>query len=65
MNEVISFNQFKEMIAGHLGVDSNNLMPETSLLDDLGIDSLSLVNFIIKLEKKCPSAAAKPSGVTR
>ena len=52
MKRVISFHQFNEMLAGHLGFDINGLTRDTSFVDDLGIDSLSLVNFIIKLEKK-------------
>ena len=52
MEKIINFNQFGEMIAQQLGVDQGLIMPETSLLDDLGIDSLSLVNVIIKLERK-------------
>ena len=52
MNRIMSFIQFKEMIADHLGFDSNKLTRDTSFIDDMGIDSLSLVNFIIKLEMK-------------
>ncbi|HEX3043816.1 MAG TPA: acyl carrier protein [Bacillota bacterium] len=51
MDKTPSFDQFKLMIADHLGVDVNRITKDTSFLDDLGIDSLSLVNFIIKLEK--------------
>ena len=52
MDTTMSFNQFREMIAEHLGFDKNKLTKDTSFLDDLGVDSLSLINFIIKLEKK-------------
>ena len=52
MNNVITFHQFKEMIADHLGVPADILTKDTTFIDDLGIDSLRLVNFIIKLEKK-------------
>jgi len=51
-NKTASFNDFKGMIADQLGVDIHSLNRDTSFSDDLGIDSLSFVNFIIKLEKK-------------
>jgi len=51
MNSTISFIQFKAMVAEHLGVDNKLLKRDTSFIEDLGIDSLSLVNFILKLEK--------------
>jgi acyl carrier protein len=51
MDKTPNFDQFKLMIADHLGVDVNRITKDTSFLNDLGIDSLSLVNFIIKLEK--------------
>lgn len=51
MDNIPSFDQFKQMIADHLGVDARQITRDTSFLDDLGVDSLSLVNFIIKLEK--------------
>ncbi len=40
------------MIADHIGLDVGRLKKETSFIDDLGIDSLTLINFIVKLEKK-------------
>jgi acyl carrier protein len=52
MHDDVDFYQFKEMIAFHLGVDIGTLTRDTSFVDDLGIDSLSLVNFIITLEKR-------------
>jgi acyl carrier protein len=51
MDKAVSFHRFKEMIAHNLGVDIKGLTRDTSFLDDLGIDSLSLINFIITLEK--------------
>lgn len=50
MNCIISFKKFKEMVAENLGVDIKKLKKNTSFQDDLGVDSLSLVNFVIKLE---------------
>jgi acyl carrier protein len=47
-----SFDQFKRMIADHFGFEEDRLEHATSFLDDLGIDSLSLINFVVKLEMK-------------
>jgi acyl carrier protein len=52
MNSMLSFAQFKQMIGSHFGVEETRLTEATSFLDDLGVDSLSLVNFIVRLEKK-------------
>jgi acyl carrier protein len=51
MNNTVSFDQFRHMVADHFGLPIDRLTKDISFLDDLGLDSLSLVNFIIKLEK--------------
>jgi acyl carrier protein len=48
----ISFDRFKAMIADHFGLETEKISREVSFISDLGLDSLSLVNFIVKLEKK-------------
>jgi acyl carrier protein len=35
-----------------MGIDRRDIKDDTSFLNDLGIDSLTLANFIIKLERK-------------
>lgn len=52
MDSSITFEQFKEIVSEQLGVDTAKLGRKTSFMDDLGIDSLSLVNFIFKIENK-------------
>ena len=52
MNQEISFEEFKQMISEYMGVDINKLHKEASFIEDLGVDSLSLVNFIVKVEKE-------------
>lgn len=52
MDSSITFEQFKEIVSEQLGVDTAKLSRKTSFMDDLGIDSLSLVNFIFKIENK-------------
>jgi acyl carrier protein len=52
MSTMVNFDQFKQMVADHFGFKTEQLLHATSFIDDLGIDSLSLVNFVIKLERK-------------
>ncbi len=40
------------IIGDHLGVESGNLVPEANLLDDLGADSLDVVELIMALEEE-------------
>ena len=48
----LSMEDFKTIISNHLGVDIDEIKPESNFITDFRIDSLSLVNFIIKLEMK-------------
>jgi acyl carrier protein len=48
----MSMDEFKRLIAEQLGVEESLLTEETTFLNDLGIDSLSLINFVISMEKK-------------
>jgi acyl carrier protein len=48
----MSYNQFFDMVCESLGLDSKVVDGTTSFINDLGIDSLSLANFIIKLERQ-------------
>ncbi|MBW2592771.1 MAG: acyl carrier protein [Deltaproteobacteria bacterium] len=40
------------MIAEKLGVDSEEVVPEASFVDDLGADSLDLVELIMSMEEE-------------
>ena len=51
MNQEI-FNQVKELIIEHLGVDEESIVPEATLMDNLGADSLDLVELSMSLEEK-------------
>jgi acyl carrier protein len=48
----LTYDQFVDMVCESLGLAKETLTDETSFLNDLGVDSLSLVNFIIKIELK-------------
>jgi acyl carrier protein len=52
MEKTYTFEQFKQLVSQELGIDVENIDRNTSFTNDLGIDSLSLVNFIIKIEKE-------------
>lgn len=52
MEKTITFEQFKELFADYMGLDESTLTRETNILTDLGVDSLSLVNTMFRLEKK-------------
>ena len=48
----MDLNKVKEVVAEQLGVEITELMPETSLKDDLGADSLDLFQVIMSLEEE-------------
>ena len=46
------FEQVKEVIVDKLGVDADKVALEASFVDDLGADSLEIVELIMGLEDK-------------
>ena len=48
----MTFEEFRCLLSDNFGIDKNLVKKNTSLTNDLGIDSLSIVNFVVKLEKK-------------
>lgn len=44
------FDKVKEIIAEQLGVEADDISMESSFLDDLGADSLDIVELIMALE---------------
>ncbi len=49
-NEIL--DQMKEIIADKLGVDAGKVSPESRFMEDLGADSLGLVDVTMELEDK-------------
>jgi acyl carrier protein len=45
-------DKVKKIIAEKLGVDMSEVIPEASFVDDLGADSLDLVEFIMSMEEE-------------
>jgi acyl carrier protein len=44
--------RIREIVAGQLGVDADQIVPEASILDDLGADSLDVVELVMALEEE-------------
>ncbi len=45
-------DKIKKMIAEKLGVDVSEVVPEASFVDDLGADSLDLVELVMSMEEE-------------
>ncbi len=45
-------DKVKKIIAEKLSVDLNDIVPEASFVDDLGADSLDLVELIMSMEEE-------------
>ncbi len=46
------FDKVKDIIVDQLGVDEEEVTPEASFIDDLGADSLDIVELIMALEEE-------------
>lgn len=46
------FEKMKPVIAEQLGVDIDKITPEASFIDDLGADSLDMVELILAIEEE-------------
>lgn len=46
------FNEVKDIIVEQLGVETDKVTMEASFIDDLGADSLDIVELIMALEEK-------------
>ena len=48
----MSLDEIKAIIAETLGVDESEVTPEANLIDDLGADSLAIVELHMEIEEK-------------
>lgn len=46
------FSKVKEIIVDQLGVDEEDVTPDASFIDDLGADSLDIVELIMAFEEE-------------
>lgn len=49
--ELLSFEEFRALLADLLQVNPAKVTPEAYLVTDLGVDSLRLLNLLLKLEQ--------------
>ncbi len=47
-----TFEKVKELVVDQLGVDSEEITPEASFVNDLGADSLDIVELIMVFEEE-------------
>ena len=48
----MAFEKVKEIVVEQLGVEENEVIMEASFIDDLGADSLDIVELIMALEEE-------------
>ncbi len=53
------FDRVKNVIVEQLGVDDEEVIPSASFVDDLGADSLDLVELIMSLEEEFSNPSRK------
>jgi len=61
LSSALSFDDFKKIIAEELLVSEEKLVPEASFITDLAVDSIRLVEMILRLEElgvKIPAEVA-------
>jgi acyl carrier protein len=51
-NKVISFDDFKHLLADELQLDESEILPEASFIDDLMVDSIRLVELMLRLDQE-------------
>jgi acyl carrier protein len=56
---VAIFDRVKKIIVEQLGVDEKEVVPTASFVDDLGADSLDLVELIMSLEEEFSTPSQK------
>ena len=56
---VAIFDRIKKVVAEHLGVEEVDVVPRASFVDDLGADSLDLVELAMALEEEFSTPSFK------
>ena len=50
-NEKLGFDAFQELLASRLGLPNEKLSREASLIDDLAIDSVRMVELLLEFDR--------------
>ena len=45
-------DKVKEIVAEQLGIDKESILPESNILEDLGADSLDVIELLMTLEEE-------------
>ena len=53
------FERIQKIVVGQLGVDEKEVTPKASFVDDLGADSLDLVELIMSIEEEFSNSSIK------
>ena len=53
------FDRVKTIVVDQLGVEDNEVVPSANFIDDLGADSLDLVELIMSLEEEFSDSSKK------
>jgi len=53
------FDRLKKVVVEQLGVDEGEVVPSASFVDDLGADSLDLVELIMAMEEEFSNSSRK------
>lgn len=53
MEELIMLEKIKEILAAQLRIDADTITPETDIKEDLGVDSLDVVELLMAIEDEC------------
>jgi len=48
----LDFQEFRTIVGGFLGLEVSDLRPESNIYQEIGIDSLGLVNLGVKIQKR-------------
>lgn len=51
MTEMLSFEEFRRLVAQELQIEESRVVPEASFVQDLRVDSLRLVEMFLRLEE--------------
>ena len=67
MNENQIFEKIRECLAGALGIEPDEIRPESSLVRDLGAESIDFIDILFRLERafdvKIPSGELFPANL--
>jgi acyl carrier protein len=52
IDKAITFDEFKQLLAEELQLDESKIVPEASFINDLMVDSIRLVELMLRLDQE-------------